>query len=235
MVEQGVEGNLEVAGGIGCGGRRDADPQKRLGAERMKRGIRDHRAGGRIGRQVSPAEGRIGRIGRIVAVTGEHLRQARDVVRGVAGQGPAQVVRPGRAVLVQLHEPDGHQLHHLPGIVFVGIAACDRVLLLIAQPGQVDPHHRVQGHLFEKRPEIAKRVIAKHVVIGTSAQFPDVGVGERNHENLGQRQLHALPKLVLIRRRVLPETPVDIRGLKLKSRVYRALGGQSGRQVILVR
>ena len=67
------------------------------------------------------------------------------------------------AVVVELVEADGEELHHFARIVFVGIGG--GVAFVVAEHGEELTHHRAQSHILQQRAEVAEGIVAEHVVV----------------------------------------------------------------------
>jgi hypothetical protein len=138
-----------------------------------------------------------------------------------------------RAVGVELVQPDGHQLHDLTGVVLVGLAA-RRIFLLVAARVQVVAHRRVQRDVLQQRAEVAGDAGHQHVpVLGHHVLRPvGADVVGRHHEDLRQRERHALAQAVARDHELLPDHAVGV------DRVVGLAGdprpaGEGGRRVEL--
>ena len=77
------------------------------------------------------------------------------------------------AIVVQLDQANGEQLHELTGIVFIGLTAGDHIALDVTLVGQVIPHGGTQGDLFQQGAVITKSVLLQNIqVIGHTKLSP---------------------------------------------------------------
>ena len=185
----------------------DRHVEEGLLAGLVKLRVRLHRPQDAVGiGRAAAVEARVRRVLRRPAPAGEHARETGDVGIGV-GLDRLAVDELGRAVEVDLGEPDREELHHLAREVLVGHAAGERIGLLVAQVREVDAHDRARRHRFEQRAVVAERMLAEQVdVVGEAVA--DVGDGAAfsgYDDDLRQRVLHTLPQLVRCRNRLLPE------------------------------
>jgi hypothetical protein len=218
MIEQGVQGNAQVALGIGrlpLSHRGDGAAEETLLGGRVEVGVGRmpvvglHRAHIAFRVCIVAEEATVGPIGRagarIPAPAREDLGQPLDIGMRV-GLHRLPVDQPGRAIGVQFDQANREQLHDLARIVLVGHTTALRVFLLVAQVGQVQPHHRMQADVFQQRTVVAEGVGGEHVVVRShSARV--VGhraVTERDHEDLRERKGHPLTQLVLAGHRLSP-------------------------------
>ena len=159
-------------------------------------GVEDHRADGGIRRPGASEEGRGRGRGAVPGPPREDLGQAGDVGLRVGGKRPPRDVALGRAVRVQLEQADGHELHDLARIVLVRRTRSGRILLHVAQVGQVAAHHGAQRDRLEDVPVIAEGVGGERVVVGAGAEGIDHVGGQGDHEDLGISEGDPLPELV---------------------------------------
>ena len=111
-----------------------------------------------------------------------------------------------RAVVVQLPQADGEELHHFARVVLIGIGG--GVALVVAQHGEELAHHGIEGHILEQLAEVSEGVGAQHVVVvGLAARHAlnGRGVVAGDDEHLRERVLDALAQLVGRGQRLLPE------------------------------
>ena len=136
-------------GGAQKGGRKQAVPTGgQHHAARHARGVAD------VSRVAAVLQQGVGALAAVEVPAGENARQVADVGQCVAGQLAAVGGALFGAVSVELIQADGEQLHHLTGVVFVGLAA-PAVFLLIAFGVQEQAHRRVQRDVFEQLPKVA--------------------------------------------------------------------------------
>ena len=158
-------------------------------------------------------EARVGAVGgvraRVPREAGEHARQALDV-DVVVGLDRGAVGGYHAAVRVEPVQADREELHHLARVVLVGNAGAG--LLLVAQPREVQAHHRMQRNVLDQLPVVAEGVAGQRVVVGRDAarRVGHRAVVERDHEDLRQREAHALAQLVLAGRGLLPPRLVEL-------------------------
>ena len=206
MVEEGVQRHLQVGGGAGLafgdGGAQEALFQGGVVLVVGHHRSRLARVG--VGGAVACAdEALMGQLSAVPAQAGEDAGQADHVVIAVGGNGIAPSILLRRAIQVQLLKPDGEELHHFAGVVLVGrlgdLAGRVKTFLAVADVRQVHAHHGVQGDVLQQLAEVAKGAADQRVVVADQplGVFADHS-GGRHHEDLRQREGHALAQLVLL-------------------------------------
>ena len=148
--------------------------------------------------------------GNVPTEAGEDRGQPHHVGVGIGGDGIAAALQLLRAVVVELPEADGEQLHDLAGVVLVGIGG--GVAFVVAEHVEELTHHRAQGHVLKELAEVAEGVLAQHVVVTGFAAghaLDGRGVVAGDDEQLAQGVLHSFPQLVVAGQSRLPELALD--------------------------
>ena len=223
MVEQGVERDLQVAGGAAAG--RDAALPGLAGEQALLQ----QRVLSRIGLHALQVDAPVA-VSAVVGPAGAQLCLGQLAVRegpAVAGEDPCQRHHVGiavgldrssagvghhAAVRSQLMQADGEELHQLAGEVLVGQAAAGGVFLLVAHVRQVQAHRRRQRDLLDQVAEIAEGLAVQQVEIaGVGACMqPQAVVMLRDHEDLVQREGGARAQLVRRLAGMAPEMVSDL-------------------------
>ena len=138
-----------------------------------------------------------------------------------------------RAIIVQLVQTDGEELHHLSGVIFVGVPVC--APLVIAEHGEEVAHHRAERHVFEKLAKVAESVSTKQIEVGSFAPRHICHNGitaTGDDKDLIPRVFHALPQLILASDRLVPESllhcPLSIHILLEERGKARHVAGRAG-------
>ena len=134
----------------------------------------------------------------------ERFGKSLDFGLGVGRDGFSVTARFGRPVDIQLHQPDGEQLQHLAGIVFIGVNTAISIVLLAFHHIQVVPHGGVQRHFLQQCPVVAKSIAIEHVYIRRHGIGPDVWRNVGNHHDLGQSKGHTPAQLIRTLQPLLP-------------------------------
>ena len=136
------------------------------------------------------------------APTGENLGGLDNHVLSVGGNRLTVDVEFEGAVGLEFVAADREQLHHLPGVVFIGLGKLDALVVErgfgVSQRAEVDAHVGAQRHILEELTEITKGAPNQQIVVLSVAVLPGVdrAVGVRGDENLAQGESHALAELV---------------------------------------
>ncbi len=138
-----------------------------------------------------------------VGPSGERPRVLDERGLAIGRSGLARRVQAHRAVLVELPQAEGEQLHQLTSVVLVRhrrrrtVGTRDGVVgAPIESVVQVLGHRRTQGHLADQGLEVAKRIAREqpHPRRQLAAAFVLVG---RDDDDLAEREDHALAELVM--------------------------------------
>ena len=94
---------------------------------------------------------------------GEDRGQPHHIGVRVGRDGLARRIQLLRAIVIQLVEADGEELHHLARVVLIGIGG--GIALVVAQHREELAHHRIQGHVLKQLPEVPECVRTEQIVV----------------------------------------------------------------------
>ena len=119
--------------------------------------------------------------------TGEDAGQAAHITLGIGLNGSA-VHELKRAIVAQIQEPNGEELHELTGVIFIGLRARHRVGFDIALVGQIVSHRRGHGDLFNQGAKVAKHIGLEDVQVVCNAELAPTRIDSqhRDHPNFAE-------------------------------------------------
>ncbi len=160
----------------------------------------------------------IGRIG----PAGEGAGELQDVLFGVGRQGLAVRTHLRRPVRVEEVHAQGEQLQQLTRPVFVGRLGILFRLRGVVDHVEVGPHGRAQSHFAQQIEVVAERVLVENPQVGNHLVAPSHAVGG-DHQDLAQRENHALAQLILAVEAVVVEAVLH--GVQAADVVFSELRG----------